>query len=144
MPDSYRFGSLFISDSLYVRTTPYQSNTFRIVFLESNHSALKVKRLGSLFISVKAGLFTRFSSVFIQFCLNMTSVMECVHTATTRNDPLSRFQIKTVWRWSVPFCFLHRFAFQLVRTHENTVEWLQNQVLNFWVIVKQVYTVYKQ
>ncbi len=44
-----------------------------------------------------------------------------------QNDPRLPIQIKTVWRWSTLFRFLHRVAFEL--------EWLQNLVLNFWFIV---------
>ncbi len=51
MPGSYCFGLLFLSDILSVHTTPCPFEPLLTVFAESNHSALKVKRFGSLFIS---------------------------------------------------------------------------------------------
>ena len=53
IPDSFRIGSLFISDRPSVHTMTLESDTLRIVFAESNHSAVNVEwnHIGSLLSS---------------------------------------------------------------------------------------------
>ena len=53
IPDSFRIGSLFISDRPSVHTMTLESDTLRIVFAESNHSAVNAEwnHIGSLLSS---------------------------------------------------------------------------------------------
>ena len=53
IPDSFCIGSLFIADRPSVHTMTLESDTLRIVFAESNHSAVNVEwnHIGSLLSS---------------------------------------------------------------------------------------------
>ena len=51
IPDSFRIGSLFISDRPSVHTMTLESDTLRIVFAESNHSAVNVECVQSVLMT---------------------------------------------------------------------------------------------